>query len=796
MKTKRLSVVALILVSISLQACSTPEEKSAEYIDNANILFQEGDLKKALIEYKNALQINQNLPEAWYGLARVHERRQEWKKVFAVLNKVRELAPQHTDGRIMLGQMLLASGQIDLALADAIEIREFAPDDARSHTLMGAIQFRLGNFEGALHDADKALSIDAAHAEAMLVRARVFIAEHRYEDALSQLNDGIEKNPKEISFYLTKIEVHTEMEDSKAIEQVYLDLISQFPDVVNYKAALARHYAGEKNINAGEEILLQIADSSEASVDDRLNFVKFKRRYRSFDEAIARLKLYIATDGKEYRYQFLLGELYESGNQKDEALKVFEAIVAQDGVQPMGLEARNRIALIEMRADNHQRASTLIEEVLKQDKNNENALLLRAGFQISNGEFDDAVISARTVLRDNPDSIKALGLLGQAYDANGSTVLAIESYSRAFQLSPGTPVIANKLVANLLRQNNVSLADEVMQESLASGNRSIEALNLFAQVKLSLGEWEKAELVARELQKLEGQEVVSQQLLGVIYQGLERQEASIEAFKRAHELAPESAQPVVALVRTYLRYGNVDEAKNFLHSILTVDSDNATAHLLLGQISIAEGASAEAISHFEKAINSDPEQNVGYRRLAAMYLGQEDVENAIVVIDRGLAALPDSLVLSISLASLYETRGEFEKAIEIYQTILKKNNDSLVAKNNLASLLTDRRSDQASLDQARAIAAELKTSEIPQFRDTYAWSSVVAGTNLEEAILILEGIIRENEKVAVYNYHLGEAYRRNKESEKAVAYLSKAIELADSDSSISQKARQSLQQIQ
>ena len=109
--------------------------------------------------------------------------------------------------------------------------------------------------------------------------------------------------------------------------------------------------------------------------------------------------------------------------------------------------------------------------------------------------------------------------------------------------------------------------------------------------------------------------------------------------------------------------------------------------------------------------------------------------------------------------------------------------------------MTDHRGDPASLELARTIAAELRSSQIPQFQDTYAWASVMASTNLEEAIVILEGVVKENGQTDVYAYHLGEAYRRNGDSENAMTYLSKAVEIAEPGSDVAVKANASLQQI-
>jgi tetratricopeptide (TPR) repeat protein len=347
----------------------------------------------------------------------------------------------------------------------------------------------------------------------------------------------------------------------------------------------------------------------------------------------------------------------------------------------------------------------------------------------------------------------------------------------------------------LLRQRKAVQAGEILQKSLAGGNRSVEAIKLLAQVKLALGEWEQAEQLAKQLQSVEGQEALSQQILGAAYQGKDEQGASIEAFKRAHELAPDASQPVVALVQTYVRSGKPDEARRFLESILAVDADNVTAHLLLGQLSLAEQAPAEAIKHFNAIVDSNPELEIGYRSLTSAYLGQNDTGAAESVMNKGIAAMPGNVALSMGLASIYERQGEFDKAIDLYQSLLEKNDDLLVAKNNLASLLTDYRGDPASLEQARTIAAELRSSQIPQFLDTYAWASVMASTNLEEAIVILEGVVKENGQVDVYAYHLGEAYRRKGDAENAMTYLSKAVEIAEPGSDVAVKANASLAQL-
>jgi tetratricopeptide (TPR) repeat protein len=375
----------------------------------------------------------------------------------------------------------------------------------------------------------------------------------------------------------------------------------------------------------------------------------------------------------------------------------------------------------------------------------------------------------------------------------GSTELAIESLGKAFSINPGNPVIVNSYASILMRNNDPQRADDVLQQSIEAGNRGIDVMKLMIQVKLRLGDWDRAEQLAQQLKGVEGQEALSQQMLGLVYQGKQQPDQSIGAFKRAHDLSPKSSEPIVALVKAYVGNNQVDEAESFLQTLIKENENNITAYMLLGQLSLRAKDTPAAIGYFTRTIRINPAFVQGYRTLAGIHVGGNKLADAENILREGLLELPGNTALTISLASVFEKKQDFDRAIEVYEGLLEKNPDIIVAKNNLASLLTDQRQDQASYDRARQIAAEFRDSPIPQFRDTYAWAAVKSGTNLEEAAVILESIVKDNEQVDVYHYHLGEAYRKKGDAEKAMVQLEKAIELAAAGSDVAEKARASLE---
>jgi tetratricopeptide (TPR) repeat protein len=790
---KLISIVFVTLFAfIPLTGCSSPEEKAAAHIANADELFANDQLEKARIEYKNALQLNQNLPDAWYGLAQIHERNQQWTKAYGILTKIRDSNPQHMDGRILLAKILLASKQFDQALEDANDILELAPDDARAHSIMAAVQFRLGNIEAAQQSVEHALVLDPGSQEAILVQASMLISKEKYKESLGILDAALQANPDVVAFYLTKLKIYGELGDQPAVEQTYKTLIQKFPENISFRLALVRLHIRNDNIDQAELLLQQIVEENPDKVEEKVRLVDFKNQYRSIDDSIKLVKAYIEQDQTEHQFKFTLGELFLRNNQPDEAIAIYQGIVTEDGLQPNGLKARIQLALIYLQTGKEAESRSLVDEVLAYDKNNEIALLLRARFNLAEARYDEAITNLRTVLRDNPTSMQALGLIGRAHTEMGATNLANESYAKALRVNPANSLIANSLARNLLKSDNSAQADEILLKSIENGNRSVEALLLLVQVKLNLKQWEQADQLAKILDSIEGEEALTQQVLGLVYQSRELQGESIEAFKRAHELEPDAYEPVMAVVQAYLKNDKVDEARAFLHSVVAQNSNNATAHQLLAQLSLHENDLPTAIGHLEQVINADPKLETPYRSLASIYTRDNKLEEAENILQQGLLEMPGNVVLSVDLGLVFERKKDFEKAIELYEAVLQVNPDIIIARNNLASLLTDQREDQVSHDRARQAAATLRNSKVPQFRDTYAWASVRSGLFLAEAVVILEGIVKENETVGAYHYHLGEAYRKSGTTYKARNSLRKAISLEMPGSPVTINAKKSL----
>ena len=89
--------------------------------------------------------------------------------------------------------------------------------------------------------------------------------------------------------------------------------------------------------------------------------------------------------------------------------------------------------------------------------------------------------------------------------------------------------------------------------------------------------------------------------------------------------------------------------------------------------------------------------------------------------------------------------------------MLKQDPGSMIVANNLASLLSEHHPDKASIDRAYSLAAILRKSEIPSFKDTLGWIDYLRG-DYKSATNLLEQAAAGLPNRAMVQYHLGMSY--------------------------------------
>src|SRR5438552_8649357 len=158
---------------------------------------------------------------------------------------------------------------------------------------------------------------------------------------------------------------------------------------------------------------------------------------------------------------------------------------------------------------------------------------------------------------------------------------------------------------------------------------------------------------------------------------------------------------------TWAQSRNYRDTESCFRDVISKNLNSATAHNNLCNALLRKGSTDEAIAHFEKTLEIEPNYQFGQYNLGAALVQKGDVAAAIPHLKSALAANPNHSKAYYSLATALAQRGQMDQAIEYYSRVLKLEPDFPDAHTNLANLLLETGETEAALAHYRK-AVELQ----------------------------------------------------------------------------------------
>lgn len=775
---RRILLSGMVVCVLLVAACSSPVDQAERYYQSGMALLEAGELDRAQLEFRNALQLVNDKSEAVYALALIAERQAEWERMFQLLRRVVDQDPEHLDAKVKLGQMLLAGGELQTALEISAQALELDQHDSGALALRAAVLLQLEDRDGAGEHARAALDHQDDNVDALMVLAALRLAENDTGGAIEKLDQALEVSPRNLPVQLLRIQALERVPDLDAVEAGYREVIELFPDAVEIRMALAGFYADQERFDAAEAELREIVRLRPDDLQPKVNLVRFVNVQEGGLEAVRVYRDFIEDDPNDHEVRFALVELQRYLGEHDDARDTLKEILALDRLGAHGVRAMGELAAAALQADDRAQVARYVDEILELDPRNDQGLFLRARLAIDNGQYEDATADLRTLLRETPDSARGHFLLGRAHELSGAPQLAEGQYLRAFHTSEYAVEYGLPFASFLQRRGSLPRAEGVLEDVVRHNRDNIQALEALADVKLARGDLAGADEIANRLADIAEGGVASNLVRAAIDVRERNFEAGILALERAHRSAPGQARPVSGLVRTLITAGQPDEALRFLESVLEARPDHPTALLLRGQVLEHQGQTEQALSAYRHAIARAEDHSQNYVQVARLLSRLTRYDEALDILNDGAVKVADPAALRLMKASIYELAGEIDEAIELYEAIIDNDPRSDLAANNLASLLAQYRDDGASHQRAFALAQRFERSEIPHFIDTWGWANYRMG-NYGVAVAAMRRAVEQMPEMPLFRYHLGKSLIASGEPDAARVELQKALALGE-----------------
>lgn len=300
--------------------------------------------------------------------------------------------------------------------------------------------------------------------------------------------------------------------------------------------------------------------------------------------------------------RYNLGRAYFAKGDLDQARIQLKAAV---DIRADYVDARQLLIEIHLKKGEYASALQLADETLKYGQANLPARLLRAQALAGIGKMDDARNDLQIILKQSPNSWKAIFLLGQLeLDAKNypAATRAFEQCLKNSQNNFSCVVGAAEVYAS---QQQYDKAIEFLSGELKKSPDRRELRLALANTDVLAGKYEAAAGIFNAMLSKEPENADLHARLGETSRLMGKTDLAIEQFRRVQQLQPKNAGAVVWLALLLHQTGREAEAKTLYQQTLQLQPDNSLALNNLAWMIADQGGDLDvALTYVQKAMQN------------------------------------------------------------------------------------------------------------------------------------------------------------------------------------------------
>jgi len=730
--------VLLVSVMVAAAACGDPAVRKQRAVERGDALMAQGKYDEAVLEYRNALKVDNRFGDAHFKLAKALDKTQNSRQAAKEYLRAADLLPDRADAQLEAALLMLAGS----------------------------------DFVGARKHADAALKADPKNVEAQLVLANAMAGLKDLPGAVRELEQAMQVAPGDSRPYSSLGTLEASRGNAVAAEAAFRKALQTEPRSVIARIALARFLWVQRRAVETEQVLKEAIEiDRDNDLANRMLAVFYLRQARTSEAETPLLRL---VNAKDPGATLTLADLYTRTQRVPKARELYETLKQRESTRGIAVM---RLAALDYLANDRQKAFAAVDEALKQTPTNAQLLALKSEFLLKDHRVGEALDTAKKAVEgDAKLGVAQLALAG-AQAAAGNIDEAVRSYQEALNLDSRLTPAHGELARHLLALGQLDRALTHARAAVAAFPQDAEARLVLARVLLAKADLAGAEAELDTLKKAPTANAsavyaVSGQLMMAKRDG----PGAIRDLDKALELNASNLEALAARLAVDLHFKKVKEGRARLDRAITQNPNSADLLLLAARFEQTAGDTAAAEKYLRTTLERDASNLVAYNSLGQMYLQQHRLDEARKEFEQIVKRKPDSVPARTMVGMILDVQQKHDEAKTIYEGIVKGGGvQAPVAANNLAWIYADR---GEQLDLALQLAQDAK-QQIPdsaEVNDTLGW--VYYKKDLRElAVKTLENSVGKDPKNVMFQYHLGLAYARAGQSTKARRALEEALRL-------------------
>jgi tetratricopeptide (TPR) repeat protein len=731
----RKSVCVLALIVAGVASCSRdPESAKREFLANGNRYLAEKKYAQAIVEYRNALKQDPKFGDAHLKLTDVYIAAGDTRNAIVESVRAADALPNSVDAQMRAGTLLLLSHQYPEAKDRAVAALQQDPKNARALIL-------LGNALAGLKDLDS---------------------------AIQELDQAIDQDPQLTFSYTNLAALYAAKGDKEAAEHAFQSAVMVAPNSADAHLAYANFLWSEKKAQDAERELKAAAAIDAKSVAVNRALATFYMSQNRPADARTYFETYAEAMGT-VEARLMLADYYVGQKNVAAATPLLNQ-VATDGRGRS--RATTRLAMLDFRNGRHPDAYRRLEELLKAQPKDQDALQAKTRFLMLERRNQEALRVTDQLLAIAADSAINQYLRGYALELNGSRDDAIKAYLEVLKLNPNAFAAQARLSAVYLQQRRNREALTYAQQVVSAQPQSVAAHFAYAQALFETGDLARAEQELVLLSKATPSSPDIPLWLGRVYENRHDLGRARQFYQRAFDMQPDGLGALAGLMSVDFAEKKPAAALGRIQAQLTKKPQDIRLLSLYGLAQLQTRDFSHAAETYQKIIDASPGNLDAYGKLAGIYVAQNRLDEAKARYEEIVKRQPKSVAAETMLGMILAHQNNNAEATKHFEQALLADPRTPVAANNLAWLYAN---NGGNLDLALQYAQTAK-SVLPDdasVTDTLGWVYYKKGL-ASVAVTTFRQAAALDAKNPNIQYHLGLALVQ--QGEKALAR--KALEEA------------------
>lgn len=717
------------------------------YLGMARLALAKHNIAEAVSQTDLALAKSPRNVDAWLMKGDLMRAQANKDQAQAAYRQALQLSPNSAAIHLRLVALFLDNKQYDAAQGEVTIVRKAEPKNLTALYLQALVDFRQKKYPAAQDTLQELLKTAPNYLPSVLLSGTVAYTMGNYELADKQLGDILKQSPGNV--FAAKLQAATQLKLNKPAQAVEIlqPLLAAMPKDPNILALAGESYLQNKEYAKATELLEKAAsiDTKNTSVRTELALSRLvsgnmgnalselesasdldtnhykadtilvlahlaKKEYDKALEAVTALQKKQPNNPDTYNLQ---GAAYLGKKDRANARKSFEKALT---LQPTYIAATINLAQMDLDDNNVTAAHKRFEDVLANDKNNQQAMvslallarragqehdyetwlekaaktstaaikprLMLAHYYLEKKDVQRALATAREAQAAKPDDLEALDVLGMTQLANGEKDNALATYSKLATLAPKMPSAHFRLANAQAAMQNTAAARVSLNKALELKPGDIEVLAAMVSLETAAGHFAEAQKIAQQAQKDNPKSSVGLVLEGDVLAAQKQYMQAVKLYDKAYVLNKNGAL-VIKTHNLLRRAGAAKEGEARMVQWLKEHPDDFIVRNALAESCMSEGRHQLAIEQYLYINAKSPKIPAVLNNLAWLYTQMKD-PRAVDFAEQANKLVPGNPNILDTLGWALVTQGKTGQGLEHLKVAVSKAPDNPEVRYHLA----------------------------------------------------------------------------------------------------------------